>query len=239
MLAVQRAKYLENDGHDVSADDIRVYFESISAQLTSTPSAFQKNADETRVGSAEHMSPPEVIVASGTKPGLVAIPEIRGDAQLTFLTVISAFGNSTYPYYFKNKTFEKTGLEAQQLSEGHDYTIRTSPKTFITETLFIDWIEMAFLVRINYFCQKFPYENPVILLVNGHLTHITPGSWCFAERTALSSLGWSYTAVTSCNRSIYSFSGFSRFSIKTRSRRNERKERHGKYTRLSFPSIKV
>jgi hypothetical protein len=57
MLAVQRAKCLEKDRHDVSADDIRVYFESISAQLTSIPSAFQKNADETRVGSAKHMSP--------------------------------------------------------------------------------------------------------------------------------------------------------------------------------------
>jgi hypothetical protein len=40
MLAVQRAKYLEKDRHDVSADDIRVYFESIRGQLTSTPSAF-------------------------------------------------------------------------------------------------------------------------------------------------------------------------------------------------------
>jgi hypothetical protein len=87
-----------------------------------------------------------VIVASGTKPGSVTIPEIRDDAQLTLRTAISAFGDSTYPYFIsKNKTFEKTALEAQQLFESHDYTIRTSSKTFITETLFIDWIEMVFL----------------------------------------------------------------------------------------------
>jgi hypothetical protein len=116
-----------------------------------------------------------VIAASGTKPGSVTLPEIRDDAQLTLLTAISAFGDSTYPDSIsKNKTFDKTALEAQQLFEGHDYTIRTSPKTFITETLFIDWIEMVFLVRINYFRQKFAYEGPVILLVDGRSTHVTP-----------------------------------------------------------------
>jgi hypothetical protein len=87
----------------------------------------------------------------------VTIPEIRDDAQLfiEWIEAISAFGDSTYPYFIsKNKTFEKTGLEAQQLFEGRGYTIRTSPKTFITEALFIDWIGMAFLVRINYFRQE-------------------------------------------------------------------------------------
>jgi hypothetical protein len=52
--------------------------------------------------------PPDVIVASGTKPGSVVIPEIRDGTQLTLLTVISVFGDSTYPYFIsKNKTFEK------------------------------------------------------------------------------------------------------------------------------------
>jgi hypothetical protein len=45
-------------------------------QLTSIPSAFFWSADEIRVGSAKHMSPPDVIVASGTKPGSVTILEI-------------------------------------------------------------------------------------------------------------------------------------------------------------------
>jgi hypothetical protein len=80
MLAVQRAKNLEKDRRDVWADDIRPYFESISAQLTSIPSAFFWNAYETRVGSAKQMSSPDVIVASETKPGSVTIPEIRDDA---------------------------------------------------------------------------------------------------------------------------------------------------------------
>jgi hypothetical protein len=84
-----------------------VYFESISAQLTSIPSAFQKNADETRVGSAERISPPDVIAVSGTKSGAVTIPQIRGDAQLTLLTAISAFGTLHIYIHFKNKTFEK------------------------------------------------------------------------------------------------------------------------------------
>jgi hypothetical protein len=56
------------------------------------------NANETRVGSAKHMSPPDVIVASGTKHGSVTVPEIRNDTQLTLLTAISALGDSTCPY---------------------------------------------------------------------------------------------------------------------------------------------
>jgi hypothetical protein len=91
------------------------------------------------------MSLPDVIIASGTKPGSVTIPEIRDNAQLTFLTAIWAFGDSAHPYFIsKNKTFEQAALEAQQLFESHDYTIRMSPKMFITQTLFIDWIEMVF-----------------------------------------------------------------------------------------------
>jgi hypothetical protein len=85
---------------------------------------------------------------------------------LTLLTAISAFGDSMDPYFIsKNKMFEETALEAQQLFEGHDCTIKTSPKTFI------DWIEMVFLVRINYFRQKFACDGPLIFLVDGHSTH--------------------------------------------------------------------
>jgi hypothetical protein len=110
MLAVQRAKYLEKDRHDVSADDIRMDLERISAQLTSIPSALQKNADKTRVGSAKHMLPLDVIAASGTKPGSMTIPEIRDDPQLTLPTAISAFGDSTYPYFIAKITRSKNSF---------------------------------------------------------------------------------------------------------------------------------
>jgi hypothetical protein len=91
------------------------------------------------VGSAKHTSRPDIIAASGTKQGSVAIPEIRDDTQVTLLTAISAFEDSTGPHFIsKNKAFEKTALGAQQLFEGHDYTVRMAPKTFITEILFSD-----------------------------------------------------------------------------------------------------
>jgi hypothetical protein len=62
------------------------------------------------------MSPPDVIVASVTKPGSVTIPEIRNDAQLTLLTAILGFGDSTHPYFIsKNKTFEKTAVRGPSL----------------------------------------------------------------------------------------------------------------------------
>jgi hypothetical protein len=36
----------------------------------------------------------------------------------------------------KNKNFDKASLAAQQLFDGHDYTIRTAEKSFITEVVF-------------------------------------------------------------------------------------------------------
>jgi hypothetical protein len=151
-FAIERAKDLEKERHEVSAKDPKTYFVSITAHLTSVPSKWFWNADEICVDPAKHISPPDVIVASETKQGSVTVPEIRDDAQLTLITATSAFGHSTYPYLIsKSKTFKKTTLEAQQLFEGHDYTIRMTPKPFVTETLFIDWLETVFLVRINEF----------------------------------------------------------------------------------------
>jgi hypothetical protein len=60
------------------------------------------------------MSPPDVIVANGTKQGLVIASEIRDDAQITLRTVLSVFGDSANTCFIsKNKTFEKIALEAQ------------------------------------------------------------------------------------------------------------------------------
>jgi hypothetical protein len=48
-LCLQMAKVLEEAWHDVSPDDIKQYFETLSVQIRSIPSKFLWNADETRV----------------------------------------------------------------------------------------------------------------------------------------------------------------------------------------------
>jgi hypothetical protein len=55
------------------------------------------------------------------------VSEEKDDAQLTLVTAISAFSDSTIPMFIsKNKTFDEVSLAAQQLFEGHDCTIRTA-----------------------------------------------------------------------------------------------------------------
>jgi hypothetical protein len=72
----------------------------------------------------------------------VTLPEEKDDAQLPLITAISAFGDSTFPTFrSKNKTFNKTFIAAQKLFEGHDYTVRTAEKAFITEVLFRHWLQ--------------------------------------------------------------------------------------------------
>jgi hypothetical protein len=126
-LCFQKARVLEKDRHDVSPDEVRSYFDTVAGQLKAIPSPFMWNLDETRVRCPKRIAKPEVIVATNTKPGSVTVPEERDDAQLTLLTAISAFGDSTCPLFIsKLKTFEKVLPVVQKLYEGHDYAIRSA-----------------------------------------------------------------------------------------------------------------
>jgi hypothetical protein len=174
-LCFQKARILENDRHDVSPDEVKSYFDTVAGQLKAISSPFVWNVDETRVGCPKRIAQPEGIVVTNRKPGSVTVPEERGDAQLTPFTVIPAFGDSTCPLFIsKLKTFGKALLTAQKLYEGHDYAIRSAPRTFITEVLFIDWLDTIFMPRISEFRRKFDSDGLNILIVDGHSTHGTP-----------------------------------------------------------------
>jgi hypothetical protein len=112
----QKARVLENDRHDVSPDKLRSYFDTVADQLKVIPSPFVCKVDETRVGCPKRIAQPEVIVATNRKPGSVTVLEEWDDAQLTLLTAISAFRDSTCPLSIsKLKTFEKTSCCAEPL----------------------------------------------------------------------------------------------------------------------------
>jgi hypothetical protein len=133
------------------------------------------DVNETMVGCPKRIAQPEVIVASNMKPGSITVPEEWDDAQLTLLTAISVFGDSTCPLFIsKLKPFKKTLLASQKLDKGHDCAIRSAPRTFITEVLFIDWFDTIFLPRISELRRKFDYDGPGILIVDGHSAHVTP-----------------------------------------------------------------
>jgi hypothetical protein len=147
----------------------------VAGQLKAIPSPLMWNGDETMAGCSKKIAQPEVIVATNTKPSSVTVPEERDDAQLTLLTAISAFGDSTRPLFIsKLKTFEKALLAAQKVDEGHDYAIRSVPRTFITEILFIDWFDTIFLPRISELRRKFDYDGQGNLIADGHSRHVTP-----------------------------------------------------------------
>jgi hypothetical protein len=95
-LCFQRARVFEKDRHDVSPDEVRSYFDTVAGQLKAIPSRFVWNLDKTRVGCPKRIAQPDVIVAPNIKPGSVTGPEEQDDAQLTLLTAISAFGDSTF-----------------------------------------------------------------------------------------------------------------------------------------------
>jgi hypothetical protein len=181
VFTFQQAISLEKDRHDVSSDDLKRYFEAMMVHLRTVPSIFVWNADETRVGAAKKQTRPEVIVDARTQAGTVTIAQERDDSQLTMLTAISAFGDSLPPMFItKNKTFEEAKLAAEQLYHPHDYVIREASKTFITEVLFIDWLETQFIPRNENLRATSNYSGPLIVLVDGHASHVTPRVVAFA-----------------------------------------------------------
>jgi hypothetical protein len=91
------------------------------------------------------------------------------------MTAITAFGDSIPQIFLiKNKTVEAKGLADQQFSHGHDSVIENVKKTFITEVLFIAWLQTHLIPKNDQIQRNPNYDGPIILLVDGHAVHVTP-----------------------------------------------------------------
>jgi hypothetical protein len=138
VLTIQTANLLEKERHQVSEEDLRYYFDTVSIQSEKVPSLLLWNADETRVGIPKKCASSQVIVAQQTRPRIVTVPNERDDSELIMLTAITAFGDSTPPMFIsKNKTFLSEALEEQQLCHDHDYVIRSSAKLLSLKFYFL------------------------------------------------------------------------------------------------------
>jgi hypothetical protein len=116
-----------------------------------------------------------VIVSSQTGPKSITVPEIRDDFQLTLLTAIAASGDSTPPFFVsKTEAFRKGLLAELEICEGHDQTIKTAPKTFMTEVLFIEWLQTLFLPWVETRRQNMHSDSPLGLFLDGHATVSLP-----------------------------------------------------------------
>jgi hypothetical protein len=101
---------MEKKRHEVSADDLDCYFETVGVSLKDVPSFFLWNADETRIGSPKKQCPPNVIVARDTSPETTTLAALRDDAQLTTFMAISAIGDSIPPLIITKTKHMKTSL---------------------------------------------------------------------------------------------------------------------------------
>jgi hypothetical protein len=197
---------LEKERRTASEEDLRNYLDTVSIQLETVPSLFIWNADETRVDIPKECASPQVIVAKQTRPRTITVPKKRDDSSLAMLTAISALGDSTPPTFIsKNKTFISEALARQKLYHDHGYVIRNSAKTFMTKVLFIDWPQTQFIPRNNELGRKIDSDGPIILLVDGHTSHITPAFLLMLLLGRSLSSNWSLTHHTSANRWICAY----------------------------------
>jgi hypothetical protein len=90
-------------------------------------------------------------------------------------------------------------MAAQQLCEGHDCTIRTAEKTFITEVFFIDWLQMCF----SRWCQPLDlcvaglfktiyYNERKSKAMKGETRKIYPALLAFYKATIIPMVRWSF-----------------------------------------------
>jgi hypothetical protein len=166
---------LEKKRYEVSEEDIKRHFEALTIHFQKVPSLFVWNADEMRRGKPKKQEAPDVIVSAIMKTETVTIAEERDDSQLTVPTAISAFGDSIPPLVItRNKIFEPGRLEREQLYHGHDYFIRNTQKTFITEVLFLDWLQTQFIPKNEELRAEMKYKWSVSLLVDAVASHIPP-----------------------------------------------------------------
>jgi hypothetical protein len=74
----------------------------------------------------------------------------------------------------KNNTSEEKTLADHQFYHGHDCVIRNANQTFITEAVFIDSLETEAIPKNDQLRRKANSDRPIILIVDGHATHVTP-----------------------------------------------------------------
>jgi hypothetical protein len=179
---LKQADLLRKDRHDTKRDNLERCFESAARGLNTIPSPSVLNADETRIGDLKRQEVPRTVASAYAPPGTrVTVSEIGNNAQPTLLSAISAFGDSLLRLFIaKDRAFEKQALTGQQFFEGHDYTIRTAPKTLITEAAFIDWLENVLLLWNEKLQVRLHYGGVIGLIFDGHTANVAHRVLAFA-----------------------------------------------------------
>jgi hypothetical protein len=230
---------LEREPAEILENNLNHYFDTVMIRLQNALSRFVWNADETRAQISEMHVAPDLIVAKQTPPGTVTITEEHNDSQMTLLAWIPAFEDSIPPLFIsKNKTFEAERLPEQQLFHGHDYVMTHVEKTFMTEAAFVDWLQTLLILKNDELLIKAHYDGPIILLINGYPSHVTPhliadgGS----QRIALIRLV-AHSSYTSQPLDFCVFPGFKILYGKERKRANW-KEKRRRYIAPFWPFIR-
>jgi hypothetical protein len=101
---------------------------------------------------------------------------------MMLLTGSSAFGGSIPSLFIsKSKIFEAERLSKQTLFHDHDYAMKSGEKSFITEVLFIIWLQMQFIPKYDQLRIKAHYDRAILVLVGGHASHIPPRVVAYAD----------------------------------------------------------
>jgi hypothetical protein len=155
------------------------------------------------------------------------------------LTTIYAFGDSTPTMFIsKNKNFLSEALAEQQLYYDHDYIIRDSVNTFMTEVLFIDSLQAQFIPKNNELHRKRDYDGPIILLVDGHKSHITAGFLLLLLLRRSLPSSWSLTHHTSADHWTCAYFVSLRGCINKKQKHTKPKERRSGFIERCWHSIK-
>jgi hypothetical protein len=103
------------------------------------------------------------------------VPEEKDDAQLMLITAISAVGDSTIPTFVStNKTFNKVSRQLSNYLKDKTIPSALQKKLSSLKCYLLTGYINVFLPRVFHLRERTKYHSKVVLILDGHATHITP-----------------------------------------------------------------
>ena len=169
---VERGEPLEKERYFVDTNLINYFYDNLFEffQRYNVPSHFVFNLDEEGHDQFSDAIK-EYVVVPKSHVGKVSYPVCRKNDHTTFLACISAGGDYLNPLIIvKRKTVDS---KIFYVPINDKIMIKDSESGYINSEIYDDWMNSVFFPGLKERREKFSYEGPAVLLLDGCSSHLT------------------------------------------------------------------
>jgi hypothetical protein len=171
-LKVVKGIPMEQERVDFDAEEVQMYFEKLTNDITDVPSSLIINIDECGYQEWVDGQKENVIVPIEYRGETVEIPKNRAQRRSTMVASITADGGTLKPMIIvSRKTIETEVYETGYTP--NDSIIVFQENGFINSELFLKWTNEVLIPYVNQERERLRYSGPAFLLLDGCSTHIS------------------------------------------------------------------